>query len=106
MRALIASVLLVAACQSGGDSVSTEYRTDIENICDAEVRSGALAPDQDPNRRAFVVARWLAGRIQTDDGRHFLGSLQKLKGGEKGNALRREAARVGLSSCPLAETWK
>jgi hypothetical protein len=107
VRALIASVLLAAAaCQSGGDSASPAYRSDVENICDAEARSGALAPDQDPNRRVFVVARWLAGHIQTGEGRQFLGSLQKLKGAEKGNALRREAARVGLASCPLAETWK
>lgn len=102
-------VLLLAAlagCQRGGDSASSAYRADIENICDAEARSGALAPDQDPNRRAFVVARWLAGRIQTGEGRQFLGSLQKLKAAEKGDALRREAARLGLTGCPLAETWK
>jgi hypothetical protein len=101
-------VLLAAApaCQRGSDSVSQKYRADIENICDAEARSGALAPDQDPNRRALVVATWLPGRIQSDEGRQFLGSLQKLGGGAKGDALRREAARVGLSGCPLAETWK
>lgn len=86
--------------------MSQAYRTDIENICDAEARSGALAPDQDPNRRAFTVAAWIGGRIQSEEGRQFLGSLQKLKGGEKGAALRREAARVGLAACPLAETWK
>lgn len=102
--------LLVVAgalgCQSGSDTVSQAYRTDVENICDAEARSGALAPEQDPNRRAFVVATWLAGRIQSEQGRQFLGSLQKLKAGAKGDALRREAERVGLSGCPLAETWK
>ncbi len=98
--------MIALACQRGGNSVSGAYRSDMENICDAEARSGALAPDQDPNRRAFVVARWLAGRIQTDEGRKFLGSLQKLEGAQKGDALRREAARVGLSACPLAETWK
>jgi hypothetical protein len=107
VRAFIVSALLAAAaCQGGGDSVSSAYRADVENICDAEARSGALAPDQDPNRRIFVVAQWLAGRIQTSEGRQFLGSLPKLKGAAKGEALRREAARVGLSACPLAETWK
>ncbi len=94
------------ACQSGARSVSQKYRADIENICDAEARSGALAPDQDPNRRAIAVATWLGRRIQTDEGRQFLGSLQKLQGGAKGAALRREAARAGLTACPLAETWK
>ena len=108
VRALYAAVLVIGAlgCQGGSDPVTAAYRADLENICNAEERSGALAPDQDPNRRAFVVASWLAGRIQSDEGRQFLGSLQKLKAGEKGAALRREAARLGLSGCPLAETWK
>ena len=109
MRALAALLILVLGalgCQSGSQSVSQVYRTDVENICDAEARSGALAPDQDPNRRALVVARWLASRIQSEQGRQLLGSLQKLKAGAKGDALRREAERVGLSGCPLADTWK
>ena len=112
MRSLttVVSLFLAAAlgCQSGGGggSVSQTYRTDVENICDAEARSGALAPDQDPNRRGIVVATWLAGRIQSEEGRQFLGSLQKLKAGAKGDALRREAARVGLNACPIADTWK
>ena len=108
MRILIAAVLVIGplACQSGSGAAPAAYRTDLENICDAESRSGALAPDQDPNRRSFVVATWLAGRIQSQEGRQFLGSLQKLKAGEKGDALRREAARLGLPGCPLADTWK
>ncbi|HEU5055733.1 MAG TPA: hypothetical protein VFU21_04385 [Kofleriaceae bacterium] len=108
LHSLLVCLLAAAApaCQRGSDSASPAYRADIENICDAEARSGALAPDQDPNRRAFVVATWLPGRIRSDEGRQFLGSLQKLSGGAKGDALRREAARVGLSACPLAETWK
>ena len=108
VRALISAVLVIGAlgCQSGSGSAPAAYRVDLENICDAEARSGALAPDQDPNRRAVVVATWLAGRIQTQEGRQFLASLQKLKAAEKGEALRREAARLGLTGCPLAETWK
>lgn len=108
MRILIAAVLVIGAlgCQSGSSSAPAAYRADLENICDAEARSGALAPDQDPNRRAIVVATWLAGRIQSEEGRQFLGSLQKLKAGAKGDALRREAARVGLNACPIADTWK
>ena len=109
MRTFLVTLALLAAaaaCQRGSASVPEKYRADIENICDAEARSGALAPDQDPNRRAIVVATWLPGHIQTDQGRQFLGSLQKLNGAGKGDALRGEAARVGLSGCPLADTWK
>ena len=109
MRTFLVTLALLAAapaCQRGSASVPEKYRADLENICDAEARSGALAPDQDPNRRAILVATWLAGRIQTDEGRQFLGSLQKLSGAGKGDALRREAARVGLTGCPLADSWK
>lgn len=109
MRSLLFLVALAAAapgCQRGGESISQAYRADLENICDAEARSGALAPDQDPNRRAFVVASWLGGRIRSEEGRQFLGSLQKLAPKAKGDALRAEAKRVGLAGCPLAETWK
>ena len=109
MRTLLVTLAVLAAaaaCQRGSNSVPEKYRADIENICDAEARSGALAPEQDPNRRAIVVATWLPGHIQTDQGRQFLGSLQKLNGAGKGDALRGEAARVGLSGCPLADTWK
>lgn len=80
------------------------YRADFENICDAEARSGAL--QEDPNRRATVVATWIGPRLQTDEARTFLAGLAALPPKEKGDALRRESARAGLRACALAETWK
>ncbi|HUS66205.1 MAG TPA: hypothetical protein VMZ28_16745 [Kofleriaceae bacterium] len=105
IAAALVLCLLVAACQRGaGDSVAPAYRTDLENICDAEARSGAL--QQDPNQRATHVAMWLGPRVQTDEARKFLAGLGAMPAKDKGDVLRREAARVGLSTCPLAETWK
>ena len=104
--AAVALVLLAAgACQRGaGDAVAPAYRADLENICDAEARSGALK--EDPNQRATHVAMWLGPRVQTDEARRFLAGLGAMPAKEKGDALRRESTRVGLSACPLAETWK
>lgn len=107
--ALIATLILssLPACQrTSGDAVPAAYRADVENICEAEGRSGALAPDQDPNRRSIVVAQWLGSAVKTDEGRSFLASLAKLAPAQKGDALRREATRVGLTRCAVAETWK
>lgn len=105
LAALVPCLLLAAACQRGaGDSVAPAYRADFENICDAEARSGAL--QEDPNQRATHVAMWLGPRVQTDEARKFLAGLGAMPAKEKGDALRRESARVGLASCPLAETWK
>ena len=110
MRYATSIVLLFTsfvACQRGADSeVPAAYRADIENICDAEARSGALAPDQDPNRRSIVVAQWLGGAVKTKEGRSFLVSLATLAPADKGDALRKEAARAGLKSCAVAETWR
>jgi hypothetical protein len=104
VRTLLVASLLAFACQNGSSGAPSAYRTDLENICDAEARSGAL--EQDPNRRSLVVAQWIAGRLQSEQGRKFLASLVQLAPAEKGKALRREAAAVGLERCPLADTWK
>lgn len=97
--------LLAAACQRGsGQAVAPDYRADFENICNAEERSGALR--EDPNSRATHVAMWIGSRLQTDEARRFLAGLGAMPPKAKGDALREEAARIGLSACPLAETWK
>ena len=103
--AAVLLLLVAAACQRGsGDSVAPAYRADFENICNAEERSGAL--QEDPNRRATVVATWIGPRLQTEEARTFLAGLAAMAPKEKGDALRRESARAGLASCALAETWK
>lgn len=85
--------------------MSPEYRADIEDICEAEMRSGAL---QVPEGRArqMKVAEWLGPALETREARKFLASLGSKAPAEKGNALRAEATRVGLPGCALAEIWK
>ena len=57
-------------------------------------------------RPSLIVAQWLGSALKTAEARSFLVGLAKLKGGAKGEALRTEANRVGLSSCRLAEIWR
>jgi hypothetical protein len=100
---------LVPACDRGGGgsapAVAPAYRTDLDNICNAEERSGALAPDQAAPRH-LAVAQWLGPTIQTAEGRSFLAGLSKLAPAAKGARLRSESTRVGLAACPLADSWK
>jgi hypothetical protein len=99
--ALVAALAL--ACQGTKSSVSEAYRADLENLCDAEARSGAL--DQPESARAFTVAQWLGPALKTAEARSFLAGLAAAGPSQKGLLLREEAAKAGLKSCPLADTW-
>lgn len=109
MRFAIAAILVsCVACGSGGSQagsgVSAAYKRDLDNMCHAEERSGAL--DQDESTRQTLVATWLASTIQTQEARAFLAELAKAPSGEKGALIAKEAKRVGVEPCPLASVWK
>jgi len=80
------------------------YTSDIENLCDAVVRSGAdqLAPGE----RTLAIAEWLGGHLQTDAAHQYLVKIQPLAGEAKAAALEAEARRVGLPGCALAAEWR
>lgn len=105
---LLACLGVFAGCQRGAGStappVSEPYRTDIENLCDAVVRSGA---DQLPvGERALAIASWLAAHLQTQEAHDYLIRIQPLAGDPKAAALEAEALRVGLARCALADEWR
>jgi hypothetical protein len=84
--------------------IADDYKTDIENLCDVEKRSGA---DQlEPAQRNPTIAMWLGPNIKTTAGHQFLVQIQPLQGAEKAQALEVEAKRVGISECPLATEWR
>jgi hypothetical protein len=109
----IAQLLLclgvVASCRNGSStsavaSVPEPYRLDIENLCDAVVRSGA---DQRPAaEHPLLIARWLGDHLQTDEAHQYLVQIQPLIGEAKAQALEAEAQRVGLPRCALADQWR
>ena len=81
----------------------TPFGRDLDRICHSSERSGAL--EQPEGQRAVTVAYWLGNNIESDEGRAFLARFTKSSTEEKIALLRREAKRVGLSSCPLLQTW-
>ena len=104
---LFACLAVAAGCQRSGGSaapVSEAYRADIENLCDAVVKSGA---DRLPvGERALAIATWLAGNVKTTEGHEYLVRIQPLVGDDKATALEAEARRVGLPRCALAAEWR
>jgi hypothetical protein len=80
------------------------YTADIENLCDAVIRSGA---DQlSPGDRPLAIAEWLGSHLQTEQAHQYLVKIQPLGGDAKAAALEAEARRVGLPGCPLAAAWR
>jgi len=90
--------------QATGAGSGAAYASDLEKLCDVVVRAGVA--DVDPNDRTYVVATWLAANLQTQEARKFLARIQPLVGEAKAVALETEAARVGLTGCPLAAEWR
>ena len=99
---------VIAGCHGGGapssGSGSDVYRSDIENLCESVVRSGA---DQLPaGNHALVIAKWLGDHLQTEEAHQYLVKIQPLTGEPKAAALDAEARRVGLPGCALAAEWR
>lgn len=105
---LFAYLGLAAGCQRGAGTtapaVSEPYRSDITNLCDSVVSSGA---DQLPaGERPLAIASWLGTHLQTPEAHDFLVRIQPLEGEPKAAALEAEARRVGLPGCALAAEWR
>lgn len=105
---VIACACIAVSCQRGAGSTpppeTQQYRSDIENLCEAVVRSGA---DRLPaGERALAIATWLSSHLTTPEARDYLVRIQPLGGEPKALALEAEARRVGLASCALAAEWR
>lgn len=102
--AALVSIALFACRPSERKPVEkTQYALDIEQICHAEERSGALA--QDPSVRSVSVASWLAVNLVTDESRAFLGRLAAMPPAEKAATLGAEAVKQGVDPCPMVTVW-
>jgi hypothetical protein len=103
---LLLAWLGATGCQQGNPPASgptSPYGQDLGRLCHSEERSGAL--DHPEAQRSMVVAQWLGNNIQTEEGRAFLVRLARTPPAEKAALLKAEAARSGLSDCPLAKSW-
>ena len=111
--ALLFGWLLAAAagCQQSNPSAADQatgpaspYVQDMDRICNSEERSGAL--EQPEGARAVAVAQWLGNNIQTAEAREFLVTLARTGPEDKAALIEKEAARAGLSDCPLVRRWR
>ena len=93
-----ALALLLAACDG-------DVKGDFDNICNAAERSGAMS-EADTTARAVKIAQWLQPQVKTEKARKFMAELAMLDPKKKGQALRGEAKKHGVSPCPIADvTW-
>ena len=92
-----ASVLLLCACSSP--------RADFEAFCHAHERAGIVETDA-AGDKAVKIARFLGDNLKTPEAKGFLAKLPTLDPKDKAKALTAEAAKYGVSPCPLADaTW-
>jgi hypothetical protein len=77
-------------------------KSDFDNLCHAQQRSGAMgtAPEDYAN-----AMRWADRAMRTQEARGVVGRLATMSPHDKGVFLRAEAAKVGVTPCPLADSW-
>ena len=78
------------------------YREAIDTICRVDQLAG-LAAEGDPLDRSQKREDWLTERVKNPDAIYFRTMLKVQSAGEKSAALRDEAKKAGIVSCPLAE---
>lgn len=83
---------------SGCETVKSDY----SNLCNAEERSGSMAKTPEDYANAM---RWADRAVKTHEARAVMARLATMSPYDKGVYLRAEAAKVGVSPCPLADSW-
>jgi hypothetical protein len=80
-------------------------KTDFENFCHAEERSGAANPAMGAEGKQRLMATWLAERLRTPEGQAMFRDMSApgLDRAAKRNQLREAAAKAGVTPCPMAE---
>src|SRR5262249_6695420 len=78
---------------------------DFDVFCHAHENAGIQESDA-AGDRAVKISRFLSDHLQSREAKALLERLPKLPPEEKGKALPAEAAKYGVSPCPLADvTW-
>ena len=77
-------------------------KSDFDNLCHAQARSGSTGTTPEDYANAM---RWADRALRTQEARGVVGRLATMSTNEKGTFLRAEAAKVGVSPCPLADAW-
>lgn len=92
--AVVGSTILMIGCNP--------VKSDFDNLCHAQERSGATGATPEDYANAM---RWADRAMRTQEARGVVGRLATMSPYDKGTFLRAEAAKVGVSPCPLADSW-
>jgi hypothetical protein len=79
-----------------------DLRADFDDICNAKERSGANA-EPDESQRAMAMAKWLTGKLRTNEARELMASLATEDPAARPGRLRDAAKRAGVEPCPFAD---
>jgi hypothetical protein len=77
-------------------------KTDFDNLCHAQERSGSTGTMPEDHANAM---RWADRALKTQEVRGLVGRLENMSAYDKGTLLRAEVAKAGVSPCPLADAW-
>ena len=82
----------------------TDLELDLDRLCNAEERSGAL--DLPTGDRALHTGIWLAKNIETQEVRDFVAALTKLGPEERIALLQGKLAEHTITQCEIVHAWK
>ena len=77
-------------------------KADFDNLCHAQERSGSTGTTAEDYANAM---RWADRAIKTQEVRGVAARLATMSPYDKAKFLRAEAAKSGVSPCPLADSW-
>lgn len=77
-------------------------KSDFDNLCHAQQRSGSMGATPEDYANAM---RWADRAMRTQEARGVVGRLATMSPYDKAALLRSEAAKVGVTPCPLADSW-
>lgn len=77
-------------------------KSDFERLCHAQERSGSTGTTPEDYANAL---RWADRAMRTQEARGVIAKVSTMSPYDKGQYLRAEAAKAGVSPCPLADSW-
>jgi len=83
--------------------LDTPIKRDLDRMCNAEEKSGAL--DEDPDSRANHVGIWLATNLESQEARTLSAELVALAPEPRIARLREVLKSNAVGPCPILATW-
>ena len=80
------------------------YKKDLEAVCDARARA-KIPADADEEARDAALSGYMLGHVYTPEAKKMFSRFGSLPAVAKAKILRTEAAKEGVSPCPLADEF-